>query len=291
MWVTTLAKGKMKRRVQKEAMLAFLMHHKDTTQLHVPAPAFSDLVQLSLRRLNLLREICCGPHGKLQSVSLENLETVDVEECPVAQSLVQLKSLEVSDCESLKHLIVTEEGDNDKEEEILPESHHAVVVLPNLAKLSIGKLPQLRCIWNGPSYHLNLPSLTDVEVRECKSLTYLFTLSYVWSLVRLKSLNIYGCESLEHLVITEEGDSDEISSEHDLQIHNPFLSKLESLKINSCERLEHIFPISFARVLVQLEEFKVKNAPRLKQVFYLDNGSEENVVAGDGKESCSHQAP
>ncbi|KAJ0101391.1 hypothetical protein Patl1_05146 [Pistacia atlantica] len=168
---------------------------------------------------------------------------------------------------------------DDKEEEILSKSHHAAVVLPNLAKLSIERLPQLRCIWNGPSYHINLPSLTDVEVRECKSLTYVFTLSYVWSLVRLKSLKIAGCEDLEHLVIIEESDNDkgeEISSKHDLQIQTPFLSKLESVKINSCERLEYIFPISFARVLVQLEEFKVENAPQLKQVFDLDNGSEEN---------------
>ncbi|XP_031274930.1 uncharacterized protein LOC116133356 [Pistacia vera] len=269
----------------------------DTTKMRVLAPTFSNLVKLSLRRLNLLREICCGPYEKLQSGSLENLETIHVEECPgicslflaimlqrlykvkevtiqscnkleeifqldrfchrreenlamlsslakldlanlpqlrciwkgpthivnlksltivivrecksliylftlsVAQSLVQLKSLKVSGCERLKHLLM-KEGDDDKEEEILSESHHAVIVLPNLAKLSIERLPHLRCIWNGPSYHVNLPSLTDVEVRECKTLTYVFTLSYVWSLVRLKSLKIAGCENLEHLVIT-----------------------------------------------------------------------------------------
>ncbi|KAJ0101996.1 hypothetical protein Patl1_04199 [Pistacia atlantica] len=253
---------------------------------------------LAIQSCNKLEEIfqldgLC--HSREENVAmLSSLAELDLKELPqlrFAQSLVQLKSLEVSDCESLKHLIVTEEvteeGDNDKEEEILPESHHAAIVLPNLEKLSIGKLPQLRCIWSGPSYHVKLPSLTDVGVRECKTLIYLFTLSVAQSLVQLKSLEVSDCESLEHLVITEEGDNDEISSEHDLQIHSPFLSKLESLKINSCERLEHIFPVSFARVLVQLEEFAVENAPQLKQVFYLDNGSEENVVAGDGKETAN----
>ncbi|XP_031278767.1 disease resistance protein At4g27190-like isoform X2 [Pistacia vera] len=257
----------------------------------------SSLAELDLKELPQLRCIWKGP---THIVNLKSLTKVEVRECKsliylftlsVAQSLVQLKSLEVSDCESLKHLIVTKEGDNDKEEEILPESHHAVVVLPNLEKLSILKLPQLRCIWSGPSYHVKLPSLTDVGVRECKTLIYLFTLSVAQSLVQLKSLKVSDCESLEHLVITEEGDNDEISSEHDLQIHSPFLSKLESLKINSCERLEHIFPVSFARVLVQLEEFAVENAPQLKQVFYLDNGSEENVVAGDGKETAVIKLP
>ncbi|KAJ0044734.1 hypothetical protein Pint_04131 [Pistacia integerrima] len=184
-----------------------------------------------------------------------------------------------------------EEGDNDQEEEILPQSHHAAVVLPNLAKLSIGNLPQLSCIWNGPSYHVKLPSLTKVEVRKCKSLIYLFTLLVAQSLVQLKSLYVSDCKSLEHLVMTEEGDNDEISSEHDLQIHSSFLSKLESLKITSCERLEHIFPVSFARVLVQLEKFTVENAPMLNQVFYLDNGSEENVVAADGKETSLIKLP
>ncbi|KAJ0045028.1 hypothetical protein Pint_04138 [Pistacia integerrima] len=265
---------------------------------HHAAVVLPNLEKLRIGKLPQLRCIWSGP-----SYHLPSLTDVGVRECKtliylftlsVAQSLVQLKSLEVSDCESLKHLIVTKESDNDKEEEILRESHHAAVVLPNLEKLRIGKLPQLRCIWSGPSYHVKLPSLTDVEVRECKSLIYLFTLSVAQSLVQLKSLEVSDCESLKHLVVTEEseeGDNDEISSEHDLQIHSPFLSKLESLKINSCKRLEHIFPVSFARVLVQLEEFAVKNAPQLKQVFYLDNGSEENVVAGGGKETAVIKLP
>ncbi|KAJ0102001.1 hypothetical protein Patl1_04196 [Pistacia atlantica] len=164
-------------------------------------------------------------------------------------------------------------------------------MLSSLAELHLAYLPQLRCIWKEPTHIVNLKSLTNVEMIECKSLIYLFTLSVAQSLVQLKSLNVSDCESLKHLVITKEGDNDEISSEHDLQMHSPFLSKLESLKIESCERLEHIFPVSFTRVLVQLEEFTVKNAPQLKQVFYLDNGNEENVVAGDGKETAVIELP
>ncbi|KAJ0102003.1 hypothetical protein Patl1_04194 [Pistacia atlantica] len=258
----------------------------DTTQLHVPAPPSSNLVKLSLRRLNLLREICCGPHGKLQSVSLENLETVYVEECPsmcslfpamLLQRLYKLKEVTIYSCNNLEEIFQLDGLCHSGEENL--------VMLSSLAELDLKELPQLRCIWKGPTHIVNLKSLTKVEVRKCKSLIYLFTLSVAQSLVQLKSLEVSDCESLKHLIVTEEGDNDEISSEHDLQIHSPFLSKLESLKIYSCERLEHIFPISFARVLVQLKEFTVGKAPQLKQVFYLDNGSEENVVAGDGKET------
>ncbi|XP_031274950.1 probable disease resistance protein At4g27220 [Pistacia vera] len=259
----------------------------DTFQMQVPNPTFSNLVKLSLTRLNLLREICCGPCGKLQS--LTNLK---VRECKsltclftlsLARSLVQLKSLELSDCESLKHLFMREEVDNDRGKEILSESNHVAIVLPNLEKLSIEKLPQLRCIWKGPTYHVNLKNLIDVKVRECKSLTYLFTLSHVRSLVQLKSLEVHGCENLEHLVITEEVDNDEgedMRSKYDHYIQYTFLSNLESLQINSCERLEYIFPISVARVLVQLQMLTIENAPQLKQVFFGDHGREE----GDGKE-------
>ncbi|KAJ0102503.1 hypothetical protein Patl1_04202 [Pistacia atlantica] len=185
--------------------------------------------------------------------------------------LNKLISLVLEDCKDVKCIIDTAQFGEEN-----------LVMLSSLAKLDLKELPQLRCIWKGPTHIVNLKSLTKVEVRECKSLIYLFTLSVAQSLVQLKSLEVSDCESLEHLVITEEGDSDEIS---------PFLSKLESLKINSCERLEHIFPVSFARVLVQLEEFAVENAPQLKQVFYLDNGSEENVVAGDGKETAVIKLP
>ncbi|KAJ0045777.1 hypothetical protein Pint_05030 [Pistacia integerrima] len=259
----------------------------DTFQMQVPTPTFSNLVKLSLTRLNLLREICCGPCGKLQS-----LTNFKVRECKsltclftlsLARSLVQLKSLELSDCESLKHLFMREEVDNDRGKEILSESNHVAIVLPNLEKLSIEKLPQLRCIWKGPTYHVNLKNLIDVKVRECKSLTYLFTLSHVRSLVQLKSLEVRGCENLEHLVITEEGDNvegEDMQSNYDHYIQCTFLANLESLQINSCERLEYIFPISVARVLVKLQMLTIENAPQLKQVFFGDHGREE----GDGKE-------
>ncbi|KAJ0103110.1 hypothetical protein Patl1_04189 [Pistacia atlantica] len=222
MRITTLTKGKMKRRVEKEAMLVSLRTEEGDNdkeeeilpESHHAAVVLPNLENLSIENLPQLRCIWSGPS---YHVKLPSLAKVEVIECKsliylftlsVAQSLLQLKSLEVSDCESLKHLIGTEEGDNDKEEEILPESHHASVVLPNLENLSIENLPQLRCIWSGPSYHVKLPSLAKVEVIECKRLIYLFTLSVAQSLLQLKSLEVSDCESLKHLIGTEEGDND-----------------------------------------------------------------------------------
>ncbi|KAJ0103111.1 hypothetical protein Patl1_04188 [Pistacia atlantica] len=111
------------------------------------------------------------------------------------------------------------------------ESHHAIV-LPNLEKLSIGRLPQLRCIWSGPSYHVKLPSLTDVEVRECKSLIYLFTLSVAQSLVQLKSL--------ENLRILRIGSWNQMNFLSGLK--DGFFKNLEELSINRCG-VKVLFPL------------------------------------------------
>ncbi|KAJ0101999.1 hypothetical protein Patl1_04190 [Pistacia atlantica] len=291
----------------------------DTAQLCVPAPSFSNLVQLSLTRLDLLREICCGPHGKLQSVSLENLETVDVAECPgmcslfpamLLQRLYKLKEVTIQSCDKLEEIFQLDGLCHSGEENL--------VMLSSLAELDLAELPQLRCIWKGPTHIVNLKSLAKVEVRECKSLIYLFTLSVAQSLVQLRSLNVSDCESLKHLIVTEEGDNDKeeeiLPESHHAAIVLPNLEnlsigglpqlrciwsgpsyhvKLPSLTdvgVRECKTLIYLFTLSalLGKVWSKLNHSNLKSlvyAPRLKQVFYLDNGSEENVVVGDGKET------
>lgn len=139
----------------------------------------------------------------------------------------------------------------------------------------------MRYTWKGHSKHVNLKSLTSVEVMECQSLTNLFTMSLAQSLVQLKSLIVHCCDSLEHLVVMEEGDNDKGEE----ILSNPLVSsKFESLSVDSCKRLEYIFPIFIARGLVQLEALAISNAAQLKHVFYSDHQRGENVVARDGKE-------
>ncbi|XP_031261892.1 disease resistance protein RPS5-like [Pistacia vera] len=176
----------------------------DTTKMHVPAPTFSNLVKLSLRKLNLLREICCGPYEKLQSGSLENLEAIHVEECPgicslfpamLLQRLYKLKEVTIQSCNKLEEIFQLDGLCHRREENL--------AMLSSLAKLDLANLPQLRCIWKWPTHIVNFKSLTIVQVRECKSLIYLFTLSVAQSLVQLKSLKVIGCESLKHLLMKE----------------------------------------------------------------------------------------
>ncbi|XP_031287007.1 disease resistance protein At4g27190-like [Pistacia vera] len=201
----------------------------------------------SVEYLSLKRVTCC------QNI----LPSID------QKGLKKLNTLEVRDCKDLKCMI-----DASQVGEENPKLH------PSLAKLELEVLPELQCIWKGamPMHVVNFQSLTDVYVRGCKSLAYLFTLSIALSLGQLKSLRVQYCESLEFLIKIEEGDNGR---------GEKMLSKLEDLRIERCKRLEYVFPVFVAVGLIQLKNLEIKDAAELKQVFH---GKEENEVAKEGND-------
>ncbi|KAJ0088135.1 hypothetical protein Patl1_33132 [Pistacia atlantica] len=170
------------------------------------------------------------------------------------KGLKKLNALEVRDCEDLKCMIDASQ--------VVEEN---AKLHPSLAKLELRELPELQCIWKGPmSIHIvNFQSLTDVYVRECKSLAYLFTLSIARSLGQLKSLSVRDCESLEFLIKIEKGDNGR---------GEKMLSKLEDLQIERCKRLAYLFTLSIARSLGQLKSLRVENCESLEFLIKTEEG-------------------
>ncbi|KAK1581585.1 hypothetical protein Q3G72_007177 [Acer saccharum] len=178
----------------------------DTTQQQdVASTAFSNLVDLSLRSCDGLREICSG--GRPPRGFIENLETLDIRYCNnmsslfpswvLIQRLRKLKKVTVWCCGELEDVFQLEGLCYAKENPFL---------LSSLESLDLWGLRNLRYIWKGPTQQVSLQSLTVVEVNECDQLRYLFTLSLARSLSQLEQLTVKLCKSLKHIVEIKEAE-------------------------------------------------------------------------------------
>ncbi|KAG8492800.1 hypothetical protein CXB51_010230 [Gossypium anomalum] len=146
--------------------------------------------------------------------------------------------------------------------------------LSSLKFLSLMELTELRVIWNGPIQAVNFENLTELNVRMCRSLRYIFSPTIAQNLPRLSELQIFACEELEQII-----EKDQTSSQHHLQpICFPSLAEVI---IMDCENLKYLFPITSAHCgLPNLKAISIRNVSKLEQVF---EGDEANVSKDEEK--------
>ncbi|KAJ6314015.1 hypothetical protein OIU78_017633 [Salix suchowensis] len=206
-------------------------------------------------------------HGS-QKDFFQSLEDVEVKRCrdihtlfPAKwrQALNNLTSVEIENCESLEEVFeLGEAEDGINEEQELRQ-------LSSLTRLELTLLPELKCIWKGPTRHVSLRSLIHLELRSLDKLTFIFTPHLAQSLVHLETLRINYCRGLKHL-ISEKDDESEIIPE------SLGFPKLKTLSISDCDQLEYVFPVSVSPSLWNLEEMKILCCANLKQIFYSGEG-------------------
>ncbi|KAJ6753545.1 hypothetical protein OIU79_026386 [Salix purpurea] len=206
-------------------------------------------------------------HGS-QKDFFQRLKDVEVKECrdihtlfPAKwrQALNNLTSVEIGDCESLEVVFeLGEAGEGINEEKELR-------LLSSLTRLELESLPELKCIWKGPTRHVSLQSLVHLELASLRKLTFIFTLSLAQSLDHLETLEIDYCSGLKHL-IGEKDDEKEIIPE------SLGFPKLKTLSISGCFELEYVFPVSVSPSLQNLEEITISYCCNLKQIFYGGEG-------------------
>ncbi|XP_027908216.1 uncharacterized protein LOC114167346 isoform X3 [Vigna unguiculata] len=162
----------------------------------------SRLVNLELRTMENLKEICNGPlpfellknleyfilydcmhlEGSLfkSKISLCHLKQLYIEGCPMltslfewstTQSLLLLVELHISNCEQLKSIVRDENRRKDSIEEIVDDS--IISRFPNLTTLEIWECPQLLFIFP-MAFTRNIPKLERINVFRCDGLKYLF---------------------------------------------------------------------------------------------------------------------
>ncbi|GMY19465.1 disease resistance protein RPS2-like isoform X2 [Fagus crenata] len=120
---------------------------------------------------------------------LKNLEVIELEECHSVEAIFQLEELNV-------------------------EENHVASVLNRLRDLKLNVLPKMMHIWKkGPERIIGFGNLRLLEVRECNSLTYLFSPSIAKLLVMLEEIQVVDCEKIEEILTRareEEGEEKDI---------------------------------------------------------------------------------
>ena len=218
-------------------------------------------------------------HGHEQRKGfLQILEFVEVKDCgdigtlfsaKLRQALKNLKSVKILSCKSLEAVFELEEEDEEsKEEEELP-------LLSSLTRLELSDLPELKCIWKGPTRHVNLHSLNCLILRNLDKLTFIFPPSLSQSLSQLETLEVENCRELKHVIREKDGDERKIIAE------SLGFPKLKTLYIPRCGKLEYVFPVSVSLTLQNLERMTISYVYNLKQIFGPDDhASPVNVEKG-----------
>jgi hypothetical protein len=205
-------------------------------------------------------------HGS-QKDFLQRLEHVEVNGCgdirtlfPAKwrQALKNLRSVEIEYCNSLEEVFELDEADEGINEE------KELSLLSSLTELKLSRLPELKCIWKGPTRHVSLQSLVHLNLDSVDKLIFIFIPSLAQSLPKLERLYISDCRGLKHL-IRENYDESEIIPE------SLGFPKLKILLIGGCGKLEYVFPVSVSPSLLNLEHKNIVIS-NLKQIFYSGEG-------------------
>ncbi|KAJ7014921.1 hypothetical protein NC653_004274 [Populus alba x Populus x berolinensis] len=146
------------------------------------------------------------------------------------QALKNPWRVEIEDCKSLEEVFelgeLPDEGRSEEKE-----------LLSSLTELQLQRLPELKCIWKGPTGHVSLHGLVHLDVYCLDKLTFIFTQSLTQSLPKLERLEIRDCGELKHIIREEDGEREIIPD-------SPRFPKLKTIIIKKCGKLEYVFPVS-----------------------------------------------
>jgi disease resistance protein RPS2 len=149
-------------------------------------------------------------------------------------------------------------------------------LLSSLTALDLRWLPEVKCIWKGPTGHVSLQNLAHLDLNSLHKLTFIFTPSLARSLPKLESLSISECGELKHIIREEDGEREIIpeSPGQDDQASPVKVEKemvLPNLKKLSLEQLSSIVCFSFGWcdyfLFPRLEKLKVHQCPKLTTKF------------------------
>ncbi|MBA0606301.1 hypothetical protein Godav_018785, partial [Gossypium davidsonii] len=221
------------------------------------SPTINSRTSLSFPKLTKLYISTCDGLEYIfpaQHVKLESLVVLTIKKCPrlkslfslsLAQSLVQLKCLDISYCDEMKQIVTELEGD---EGEISPtiNSHNS----------------------------LCFPELGDVSISNCYGLEYIFPTSMSPQGLQDLTLNVEACSQLKQVFRVAK---DRVGNDSMLQ-HQQFLGSLSSFSVKRCPLLTDLVvhleakkaSIKGVRLSAFKESFKTSKQLELREIQDLD---------------------
>ncbi|XP_068462019.1 uncharacterized protein [Phaseolus vulgaris] len=244
---------------------------------------FSKLYKIRMKNMKNLRALwhCFQPANG----PFENLKMLYLSGCPrltslftyvVAQHLVQLKILNITRCDGLKHILVDDEKTEKSQGEFT--TGHPVQIFQNLQEVEVNRCRELKDIFS-TSVLRGLAQLKVLKIEECNMLDQIFG--------DIDPLT-YQDKKEELVEIVEEGKHPHLYSTSTplttILNHSPrTLSSLASLTIIDCPKLGSIFTASIAKTLTFLEVLIIKRCNSLKHIVTHEriNQQKENIVEDD----------
>ncbi|XP_034678436.1 probable disease resistance protein At4g27220 isoform X2 [Vitis riparia] len=117
-----------------------------------------------LFKLRPINTVSCSSLKHLEVGSCGNLKHLFTQEL-VNHHLQTLQTIYVNDCNQMEDIIVATEIEEEGEE--IDEMNNLLLYFPNLKRLQLRNLPELKSIWKGTMTH---DSLQELEVWECPKL-------------------------------------------------------------------------------------------------------------------------
>ncbi|KAF8038991.1 hypothetical protein BT93_B1516 [Corymbia citriodora subsp. variegata] len=172
---------------------------------------FPSLEELTLLSLCGLRRIW---HNELPEESFCKLASISVRDCEnlshifpstLKERFQRLKMIEVVECTSLEALMEHVSVNSKKRPKCL--------TFLNLKEVKLGHLPRLNAVVTSSTKTMfGFPSLTDVSLRCCDRLRYLFTMDTARTLDKLEILDVSRCVNMQQIVAVEEGEEQELKA-------------------------------------------------------------------------------
>ncbi|GKV01645.1 hypothetical protein SLEP1_g14184 [Rubroshorea leprosula] len=232
---------------------------------------------LILQNLKILKvEFCyCLISLTASTVPFHNLTTLDVQHCKglrnlvsfsTAQSLVQLETMSITDCDSLTEVV------GDKRDGLEDE-----IIFMKLKVLKLMRLRKLTSFCSRLNFTFNFPCLERLVVSECLNMETFCKGVLKTPMLQRISLNDYaegrlvGYAGLSHLKLSELPKLMEIWNKNPQDILN--FQSIVSLEICNCDNLRYVLTPSMVLSLSSLQSLWVRNCEMIEQII-----TEEEVI-------------
>ncbi|WMV57627.1 hypothetical protein MTR67_051012 [Solanum verrucosum] len=200
------------------------------------------------------------------------LREVRIRDCPEMQTFVQHGiSVSTPSLESVN---------NDDEVKVVDDLNKAMfnskVSCPSLEFLCINKANSINSLYSHQHPTAYFSKLEKLELWHCGKLRNLMSPSVARSLLNLRILAIYDCQSMEEVITKEEQQGERIMT---------LFPRLEDLSLDNLPKLGHFFPTEHALKFPFLREVWIDDCPKMKtfvqQGISVNTPSLENVNNDD----------